>query len=381
MAMTAQVAWLACLALLQATAGLASLARSSLGTPEILVLDNVLNSLEDPLSERNGTSRHSLTGTPGLVGKAVDGVGVILDTLEAAQWEESPRGMPRSPPHAPGKRAKRQSVPYETYIPEGYYQVQPQARPQPYPEPRPQQPYPQTRPQPYPEPRPQQPYPQTRPQPYPEPRPQPYPQTRPQPFPPGYQPRIYQRPTCPLPQPISNENKWEYLKRIVVVQNQCRINNPCKTCRGKESREPCVFDFDTLMTRLALLEDKLKDFAKLEARLKIHVSLLMSIQHNPNFPGVPGAKGHAGEKGEGRRLSFAGSSGNCLIRRSVSFLPAAAPPGPPGDKGAPGQTGPKVCGCDGELGSPGERGDDVKGPRGRRGRKGEKGPPGYNARP
>ncbi|ROT70382.1 hypothetical protein C7M84_011341 [Penaeus vannamei] len=108
-----------------------------------------------------------------------------------------------------------------------------------------------------------------------------YPQTRPQPYPPG-DPRIYQRPTCPMPRPVSNENRWEYLKRVVSVQNQCRIRNPCTRCPLRKSHERCVFDFDTLMTRLALLEGKLKDMAKLEARLKIHVSLLMSIQSNAN---------------------------------------------------------------------------------------------------
>lgn len=354
MAITVQVAWLACLALLQAMHGLASTPGASYGAPEVLVLDKVLNSLEDPLSGRNGTSRPSLAGGPGLVEKAVDGVGVILDALEAVQGEGGPRASPSPPPLAGEKRAKRQSIPYEAYTPPGFYQVQPQARPQPLP------------------------YPQTRPQPYPPPG---YPQTRPQPYPPG-DPRIYQRPTCPMPRPVSNENRWEYLKRVVSVQNQCRIRNPCTRCPLRKSHERCVFDFDTLMTRLALLEGKLKDMAKLEARLKIHVSLLMSIQSNANFPGVAGAKGHAGEKGEkGQKgfAGFAGSAGHCFTRHVDDAR--RGPPGPPGSKGEPGQAGPKVCGCDGERGEPGERGEDVKGPRGRRGRKGEKGPQGRRGLP
>ncbi|XP_063608210.1 collagen alpha-4(IV) chain-like [Penaeus indicus] len=351
MAITVQVAWLACLALLQATHGLASNPGASYGAPEILVLDKVLNALEDPLSGRNGTMRESLAGTPGLVEKAVDGVGVILDTLEAVQDEGGPKGSLAPPPLGRGKRAKRQSIPYQTSTPPGFYQVQPGPQPQPYP--------------------------QTRPQPYPPG----YPQTRPQPYPPG-DPRIYQRPPCPMPRPLSQENRWEYLKRIVSVQNQCRIANPCRRCPARQRQEPCVFDFDTLMTRLALLEGKLKNLAKLEARLKIHVSLLMSIQGNPNFPGVPGAKGHAGEKGEkGQKgfAGFAGSSGNCFTRHVDDAR--RGPPGPPGSKGEPGQAGPKVCGCDGDRGEPGQRGEDVQGPRGRRGRKGDKGPQGPSGRP
>ncbi|XP_047500147.1 collagen alpha-2(IX) chain-like [Penaeus chinensis] len=367
MAMTVQVAWLACLALLQAMHGLASIPGASYGAPEILVLDRVLNALDDPLSGRNGTLRESLAGTPGLVAKAVDGVGVILDTLEAVQGEDISEGSLTSTPHGRGKRAKRQSFPYQTSTQPGFYQVQPPTNPQPYPPGNPQ-----TNPQPY-----LPGNPQTNPQPYPPG----YPQTRPQPYPP-VDPRIYQRPPCPMPRPLSTENRWEYLKRIVSVQNQCRMASPCRSCPGRERQKPCVFDFDTLMTRLALLEGKLRKMAKLEARLKIHVSLLLSIQGNPNFPGVPGAKGHAGEKGEkGLKgyAGFAGSSGNCFTRHVDDAR--HGPPGPPGNKGEPGQAGPKVCGCDGDRGEAGERGEDVQGPRGRRGRKGDKGPKGPSTRP
>ncbi|XP_071541896.1 uncharacterized protein [Panulirus ornatus] len=196
-------------------------------------------------------------------------------------------------------------------------------------------------------------------------------------------PRRNSPPFCPsLTPPPSHYNKRKYLKYVVDQHVPGCVSAKCsKKCHTRHEREACVFDFDILVMRLAILESRLKELSKVEARLKIHAALLLNIRNNPGYPGEggdrgdPGAKGHEGSKGPpGSR----GNHGSCTVSRSF-INPQAGPQGPPGHKGNPGPPGDKKCGCDGERGEPGPPGEDLKGrrgPRGPRGDKGSRGPSG-----
>ncbi|XP_045613482.1 uncharacterized protein [Procambarus clarkii] len=195
------------------------------------------------------------------------------------------------------------------------------------------------------------------------------------------QPPAYQH-VCPRATPLpSHYSPLDQLKHIVRYQRPGCINEDCaKRCRGKSPRPECQFDFEMLSVRLAALEARLLELDKVETRIKVHASLLLRIQNNPNFPGQrgePGPPGPKGQKGDKGLLGSIGVPGTCTISSSAS--PPAGAVGVPGNKGAPGHPGDKRCGCDGEPGEGGAPGQTVKGPPGPTGAKGLKGIRGPNS--
>ncbi|KAK8729148.1 hypothetical protein OTU49_008655 [Cherax quadricarinatus] len=183
-------------------------------------------------------------------------------------------------------------------------------------------------------------------------------------------------PPCPpiIPKP-SHYSQYDYLRYIAESRSGC-VGSPCvnRCHHSHKPRETCPYDFESLLMRLNLLDERLQVLSKVETRLKIHAGLLLKIQNSPNFPGEPGEtgpRGPKGQKGVKGPQGSAGGPGTCIIASSPS--PSTGPVGPPGNKGATGPPGGKLCGCDGDRGETGGPGEDVTGPPGPRGIKGQKG--------
>lgn len=176
---------------------------------------------------------------------------------------------------------------------------------------------------------------------------------------------------CPRVELPSRLSKWEQLKYLLVVRPANCYHHGC--CQ-RRPHSPCPYKPEVLVARLALLEERLREVDRLEARLKVHIKLLTSIQASPKYPGLPGERGPPGRKGhQGFKglPGYPGTPGSCRMTGRAD--PSPGPPGPPGNKGNPGPAGDKVCGCDGERGEPGNPGANRRGPPGPRGVKGQKG--------
>ncbi|XP_063878291.1 putative cuticle collagen 99 isoform X2 [Scylla paramamosain] len=177
---------------------------------------------------------------------------------------------------------------------------------------------------------------------------------------------------CPIVQLPEYLSKWEQLKYLVTAQMVgCHHHGDC--CHRRP--DPCPYKAEVLAARLALLEEQLREVDRLEARLKIHFTLLNSIQASVKYPGQPGERGPPGRKGhQGFKglPGYSGGPGTCRITGQAD-PPSAGPPGPQGNKGNPGAPGDKVCGCDGDKGDPGSQGASRRGASGPRGLKGQKG--------
>ncbi|MPC35117.1 hypothetical protein E2C01_028531 [Portunus trituberculatus] len=80
---------------------------------------------------------------------------------------------------------------------------------------------------------------------------------------------------CPSVQLPEYLSKWEQLKYLVSTQMlDCHHNGGC--CHRRPN--PCPYKAEVLAARLAILEEQLREIDRLEARLKIHFTLLNSIQ-------------------------------------------------------------------------------------------------------
>lgn len=176
---------------------------------------------------------------------------------------------------------------------------------------------------------------------------------------------------CPSVQLPEYLSKWEQLRYLVTTQMVgCHRHDGC--CHRRQ--DPCPYKAEVLAARLALLEEQVRAVDRLEARIKIHFTLLNSIQTSAKYPGQPGESGPPGRKGHQGFKGLPGHPGGPGTCRTTGRAdPSAGPPGPQGNKGNPGAPGDKRCGCDGDKGDPGSQGASRRGPPGPRGHKGQKG--------